>query len=264
MNMKNLAWFFMAIFCLAFQTVEYRMVSGLPLPSATFVTTDQIGNVYTVAENQLLKFSPNGKPLQNFSDSKLGELRSIDAGNPMKLLLFYPDMARIIILGTQFSVQSSIELRNIGIQQPTLICNSMNEGYWIYDMQDFQLKKLDLNLQLQFQSGNLMQTTGKRLLPNFLLEADHRVYLNDPLTGVMVFDQFGTYFKNIPILGLRSFQIRGNELLYINQGALKAIDLKLMNERDISIPASRGLKAARISERQLYLLTNDSLNIYSY
>ena len=135
--MKNI---FCILFCItlwSFQDGAGNLIVSLPFPTAKFITTDPIGNIYVIADNQLLKFNPTGKPLQNFSDSRNGELRSADASNPMKVLLFYPDMARIITLGTQFSPQSTIELRNLGILQPSIACNSINEGFWIYDQQDF-------------------------------------------------------------------------------------------------------------------------------
>jgi hypothetical protein len=182
----------------------------------------------------------------------------------MKVLLFYPDMARLVILGTQFAPQSTVELRNIGITQPTVACNSMNGGYWVYDLQDFQLKKIDLSLQPVFFSGNLMQLTGRRVTPNFVAEYDNRVYLNDPDSGILVFDQFGTYVKTIPVTGLKGYQIIGNELLCIQNNRLTAVNLKLLDEREIALPEHGELRSVQVSETRYYLLTNDSLNIYSY
>jgi hypothetical protein len=253
----------LALFC-GFSQEGFRKSFDLPFQSAKFITTDNIGNLYVIADNQILKFSPSGKPLQNFSDMRQGELRSVDAGNPLKVLLFYPDMARITLLGTQFAPQSTIELRNIGIQQPVLACNSQNNGYWVFDLQDFQLKKIDLNLQLQFQSGNLLQSTGKKIVPNFMTEYNNRVYINDPVNGILVFDQFGSYFKTLPVTGLRAFQIRGNELLYLQDNNIKALELKLLNERELTLPPHRDLRTFCVSDEQFYLLTTDSLFGYSY
>lgn len=248
----------------AFRPDGFERVNGIPFSSARTFTTDAIGNLYVIADNQLLKFNADGQPLQNYSDYRLGELRSVDAGNAMKVMLFYPDMARLVILGTQFAPQSTIELRNIGITQPTVACNSMNGGYWIYDLQDFQVKKIDLNLQPVFFSGNLMQLTGRRVVPNFISEYDNRLYLNDPDSGILVFDQFGTYVKTIPVTGLKDFQIIGNELLFVKNNRLNAIQLRLSEERETLLPEHGELRSVRLSETRYYLLTNDSLNIYSY
>lgn len=256
-----LAFLFLAT---AFRANDLELVNSIPFGSARVFTNDAIGNLYVIADNQLLKFNADGKPLQNYSDYRLGELRSVDASNAMKVLLFYPDMARLVILGTQFAPQSTVELRNIGITQPTVACNSMNGGYWIYDLQDFQLKKIDLNLQPVFFSGNLMQLTGRRVAPNFMAEYDNRIYLNDPDSGILVFDQFGSYIKTIPVTGLKGYQIIGNELLCIQHNRLTAINLRLLEEREIPLPEHDDLRSVRVSETRYYLLTNDSLNIYSY
>lgn len=262
--MKKLLLLLVFTVILGFVQDGFQKSFELPFGTAKFITTDKIGNLYAIADNQILKFSPVGKPLQNFSDMRQGELRTVDASNPLKVLLFYPDMARITLLGTQFAPQSTIELRNIGIQQPTLACNSQNNGYWVYDLQDFQLKKIDLNLQLQFQSGNLLQTTGKKIIPNFMMEYDNRVYINDPVNGILVFDQFGSYYKTIQVTGLRSFQFRGNELLYIKENQLKALELKLLTERELPLPLSSDIRTFCLTDEKFYLLTTDSLFGYSY
>lgn len=248
----------------AFQTGEIKLISGIPFESAVFLTVDAFGNSYVIADRQVMKFNAYGKPIQHFGNSKLGELRSVDATNPMKVLLFYPDMAQLVILGTQFAPQSTLELRNIGINQPTVACNSNNEGYWVYDLQDFQLKKINRNLDIVFQSGNLVQLIGKQILPNFMTESDQKVYLNDPQQGVLVFDQFGSYLRTLPVKGLQYFRIVKNELIYTDGAVVKAMDLKLLTEHELLLPPHGKIRTVEVATQQLYLLTNDSLNIYSY
>jgi hypothetical protein len=149
--------------------------------------------------------------------------------------------------------------------QPTLIFNSNNEGYWIFDLQDFQLKKIDLNLQVKFESGNISQATGDSIiLPDFLLEADNSVYLNNPSSGILVFDLYGTYYKTIPIRNLESFQVIGDELLYVANNKLISFHLKKLEEKEILLPPHDPLIQARIEPKELFLLTTASLNFYSF
>jgi hypothetical protein len=258
-------WLFLLLPLVAFQTGgDFRFSFGIPFPTARFMTTDAIGNIYVIADNQLLKFSSDGKPLQNYAELRNGELRMVDATNPMKVLLFYPDMARLVALGTQFAPQSTIELRNLGIYQPTLACNSANEGYWIYDLQDFQLKKLDLNLQLVFQSGNLQLLTGKKVVPTGLMEFNQRVYLNDPTNGILVFDQFAGYYKTLQVQGIKSIQ-GVKDRLYCNDGEnVFSYDVRRGDYDTVPLPLHRQIKTARFSDNRLYLLTTDSLNTYSF
>jgi hypothetical protein len=242
---------------------EYTLIRSIPFVNVSF-TTDKLGNAYVVTDNQLLQFDAKGKPVANYSETTLGALRSVDAGNPMKLVLFYPDFAQINTLNTKLALQSIVNVRSTGIVQPTVVCNSDHEGYWVYDMQDFQLKKIDLSLQVQFQSGNLSQIIGSDILPNFLVESGDYVYLNNPSTGILVFDLFGTYFKTIPLKTLGGFQVIGDQILYLEDDKLMSYDQKSAMSKEIKLPPHGALLNARIEDHELYLLTTTSLTFYSF
>jgi hypothetical protein len=116
-------------------------------------------------------------------------------------------------------------------------------------------------------SGNLGQLTGNELKPNFLLEADNRVYLNNPAIGVLVFDIYGTYIKTIPIKELNSFQISDDEMVYFKNGELHSYQLKTLTEKNILLPASdssASILSARIERSKLYLLNKQNLSLYSF
>ena len=247
-----------------FTAGDYQLIHGVPFGQVDFFTTDNLGNAYVIVGNQVLQFSASGKPKANYSESSYGQLRSIDVSDPLKLVLFYPDFGRLILLNAQLSVQSSIYLRQLGIQQAMIACGSDYGGYWLFDRQDFQLKKVDLNLQIAYQSGDLLSLTSVNVNPNFMIENNGFVYMNDPLNGIFVFDRYGTYFKTIPIKIAGHFQIIENELLYISDSSLKAFHLKTLIEREILLPAHSNIKNARIESQELYLLTNDSLAFYSF
>ncbi len=250
------------VFCSAAD--DYHLVNSIPFSSGLFLTTDKLGNVFVVIGNQLLQFDVKGKPLANFSRSNLGDLRTVDASNPMKILLFYPDFAQLVILNSKLSEQSTINLRASGINQPIVAAVSENDGYWLYDNEDDQLKKLNLNLQVSFQSGNLSQLLGYKVQPKFLVEAGGSLYLNNPTTGILVFDQFGTFYKLLPFKGVNFFQVVDNNLLFIRENKLIRYDSKTAVEQEVLLPVHDSILNARIEPPQLYLLTSDSLSFYSF
>ena len=255
---------FLSLCCLSFSPGDYKLIDAFPLIGTSLFTTDNLGNAYVVTGNQILQFYSNGKPKANFSERSLGELRSIDVSNPLKIVLFYPDFGRLMLLNAQLAIQSSIHLREVGIQQAVVACGSDFGGYWIYDRQDFQLKKVDLNLQISHQSGDILNLTGENVQPNFMIEHDGFVYMNDPSRGIYVFDRYGTYYKTISLKVESSFQLIENELLYLSDGALKSFHLKTGINREILLPSHKQIKYARIESQELYLLTNDSLAFYSF
>jgi len=64
------------------------------------------------------------------------------------------------------------------------------------------------------QLANLL---NKNIQPNFIVEYNNQVYLNDPKVGILVFDNFGTYIKTLPIFGLTNFQVKEKYLLFVNE-----------------------------------------------
>ena len=101
----------------SFQPGEFRLINSIPFTNAQ-LTTDNLGNAYVTVENQLLEFDSLGKPKANYADATSGLLTSVDAGNPLKIILFYRDFARIHLLNNKLSKESTIDLRSAGIMQP--------------------------------------------------------------------------------------------------------------------------------------------------
>ena len=251
------------IFCSAIHD-DYTLVNSIPFPGATFMTSDQLGNSYIVVENQLLQFDHLGKPLANFSLKSVGALRFVDASNPMKILLFYPDFAQIIVLDAKLSLQSQIDLRSLKIYQPLTACTSKENGFWIYDREDDELKKIDFNLQVVAQSGSLTQLIGYQIQPGMMVEENGLIYINNPSTGILVFDRLGTYYKTIPYKDLVSFQVIDKDVLFITNNKLLRLDFKSLSEKEVLLPQHDSIRMARIEQDKLYLLTSDSLNFYSF
>jgi hypothetical protein len=247
----------------AFAGTDYTLVKELPFEDA-WMSTDKIGNAYVIAINQLFKFDTDGKPVSNYSQTNSGVLQSADCSDPLKLVLFYPDFARVQTLNNKLSLESSVELRSLGFIYPALVCQSANLGYWIFDLATFQLKKVDPSLKVIYESGNLQQVLGLTLKPKHLLESDNFVYVNDPQHGILVFDMYGVYYKTIPIHDVQSLQVREHRLYYVRGNTFYSFDEKKMEESEIKIPPHGTLLNARIEQNRLYLLTTTTLSIFSF
>jgi hypothetical protein len=95
---------------------------------------------------------------------------------------------------------------------------------------------------------------GVEINPNFIMEANNFVYLNNPSDGILVFDQYGTYFKTIPLKGLEQFQLNGDQIFYENNGKLKSYNIKMFVENSLDLPVSKEeIKSLRF-ERESKLL----------
>ena len=261
-----LRYFFLALmFCLLSATVDdYTLIRKIAFKQEVSLTTDNLGNAYVVVENQVLKFDPKGLPLENFSEPNMGSLKYVDAGNPLRILLFYPDFARLLVLDSKLAIQANINLRQLNINQPLTACNSSESGYWVYDRDDDKLKKINPNQQVTYESGILMQVTGYQVEPGMMVEGNGYLYMNNPATGLLVFDRFGAYYKTIPVPDIQSFQVVENDILYVRDNKLIRYNTKTISQSDVLLPQIDSIRSARIEQHQLYLLTSDSLNFYSF
>jgi hypothetical protein len=91
---------------------------------------------------------------------------------------------------------------------------SVDDGIWIFDQNDYQLKKYSQSLELQQNSGNVMNWLSSEPDFNFLVAENNYVYLQSPSQGIFVFDQFANYYKTIPILSKKKFQVIKGQIYY--------------------------------------------------
>ncbi len=230
---------------------------------ADFFTTDNLGNCYVIRKDELLKYSPSGDSLSSQSIKSLGSITFVDAANSLRILLFYRDLFRLVLLDNTLSQQGeAVQLDRIGYPFAQLVCQSPNnQNIWLYETEEFRLLRLDRNMQPLQNSGNLSQVLGYGINPDFMQEYDNRLYLNDPQRGVLVFDMFGTYYKTIPLKGLRRFQVTDRGIFYLRDRQLYRFDLLGLTEEEIVLPF-QGIKGFRIEKQQLFLQTEDFIHIF--
>ena len=224
--MKRFAILFFVCMCMAF-TPGTRRPDFQINSKANQVVSDNLSNVYAVINDQFVKYDSKLNKQKEFSNKNFGSITSADVNNPLRILLFYRDFGRVLFLDNTLSQNGdALAMENLGFPMATLAASSFDNGLWIYDQPSFELVRFNTNLEISGRTGNLSQILGIELQPNFILEKDNRVFLNNPTSGILVFDVFGTYIKTIPILHLNSFQVADDEIIYFAEGTLKSWNLK--------------------------------------
>jgi hypothetical protein len=227
--------------------------------SADLFSTDNFGNTYLVKGDEIRKYNPQGELLKIFSAKSLGKITSIDAANPLRVLVFYKDFASLLFVDDLLSQNGDvINLLDLGLEQSDVICTSFNNGLWLFNRQNANLVRLDQNLQTIVNTGNLNTLLGTNLKPNFILESNGYVYLNNPSEGIFVFDIYGTYYKTIPIKGLHHFQLKEDLIIYFEAGQLRSYNLKLLTEANLPLA---GAIDARVEKENYFLFFKDSVMV---
>lgn len=206
---------------------------------ANLVVTDNLANVYLVNNDQFVKYDSKLIKLKEFSNKNFGAITSADVNNPLRILLFYRDFSRIVFLDNTLSQNGDpLALEKLGFPMATLAASSFDNGLWIYDQPSFELIRFSNNLEISGRTGNLSQILGIELQPNFILEKDNRIFLNNPNTGILIFDVFGTYIKTVPIVNLTTFQVADDEIVYFSEGNLHSWNLKTSETTIYEEPAN--------------------------
>jgi hypothetical protein len=147
-----------------------KLIKTIDLKSQN-ITTDKLGNLYAVANEEIFKFDAQGTLLQKNSLKSFGNLFSIDVSNPMKILAFYKDYNKILFLDNMLAPSaSSIDLSAIGFDQVTLTCSSHDNGIWVFNSLNFEIVRMEPTLKISHQSGNIAQLTGNAIKPTALAQ----------------------------------------------------------------------------------------------
>ena len=246
----------------AFSQGNYSLIKSIETES-DFFTTDNQSSVYAVKANELTKYNKDGKLLYKYSNKNYGNISFVDASNMLRILIFYKNFLQVVYLDNTLSANGeTVSLDKIGFQQTQLVCSSHNNSMWIYDQQNFSLVRLDRNLETIQQTNNLNALQNDTLQPNSILEYDNRVYLNNPKTGILVFDIYGTYYKTIPVKNATQFQPIGDWVYYLVDKKVKAYNIKTTEEKEFQMPLP-DFRNFRLEMGILMLQIDKSIVLYS-
>lgn len=230
-----------------------------------FHTVDNLGNIYTVNEDELVKYLPGGKFFARYSNLRLGAITTVDATNPLKLLVYYRDFQQIVFLDNQLSQNSSqVSLEALGYEQADLVCAGANNSFWVYNRQNNELIRFDENSRKIAATGNLKQVLQANLTPAFMREHNGYLFLNCPETGIYVFDMFGAFSKVITLKGLASFQLAEDIIYYQKDSLFCSYNHKRFEEACKPLPVFTGTPRAVYNAKTLYVSFGDSLVTYAF
>jgi len=254
--------FFITFFWLR-SAAEYRLVRSVPM-RATLLTVDDLGNAYVVREgNALVKFDEHGDSLAFFRSVENGPVGQVDASNPLRVVVWFPQYARVVLLDRMLAQKNDLDLRRRNFQNAAAVAASADGNLWIYDQFNARLRKIDEQLEEVAQSNDIRQEVQAVPAASFLLERDRKVFLTDTAKGIFTFDRFGNYINTLSIPGIRKLQVAGSQLIYRRGDSLVSWDLDRIIEKLIPIPKI-GVPVidAFIVRQTLYVLYADRLSLY--
>lgn len=254
---------FIALFLLKFGLLVGQTTDSFPpalriAVNVRFATADHLGNIYVItARNGIEKYAPGGSLVAQYSNTRLGAPTSIDASNPLKILIWYPNFAAIVLLDRTMTELGVLNLAYTGFPEVRIIAASQDGNIWIYDELAFKLRKIAADGTPLFESPSLQQTLEHRPVPMAIRDDGNRVFMSDTVQGLLLFDVYAQYQRTVLHQPLTDFQIIGNNVVYLDAGVLNGIDLRTFQTVSRTLPATVHVTPGQVWLTTRYLMVQD-------
>lgn len=230
------------------------------------LAVDHLDNLYILTtSDQLIKYNARGDSAGVYNQvRRFGKLHSIDVTNPLKLLLYYKDFSAVVVLDRLLTPRATVELRRLGLLQSSAIGLSYDNHIWLYDEYENKLKKISEEGDILLETADFRMIFPESVVPQQIIDQNGTVYLNDPKSGVYLFDYYGSFKKKLPITQWKQitvaepyvFGIHGNRFHYFNTSVL------LSGQKEL--PWQTETYQFRIGNNKLFSWNRDSLQVYRF
>jgi len=243
----------------------YILIKTIEVKAKDF-TTDKLQQIYVVTpDNEVIKYDTEGNETFRYNNKTLGELAHIDVTNPFSIMLYYPEFMNIITLDRTLNLTGQFNLYDLNLLYVKGVGMSNDNNIWVYDDALFKLKKIDHEGHTIVESDNLSLLLGHSISPNFILEKEQTVYVNDPQLGIFLFDVFAEYIKTLDFKGLTDFQVYADQLIYFQDGKLQFFHLKSLLTRPLKLPPSiSATDKIRVQKNKLFVLKPKGVEVYAF
>ena len=245
----------------------WTFVRLIKLPNPGAASLDRRGSLYVAdADNNLRQYSAEGLPLNTYAPTQPGHVAQVEAWNVSSTLVFNDDRQQLVLLDRFLALITEIRLADVLDGTVRVATLAPDNHIWLLDESNLVLREYDPSTQRLVQNTPLDLLIG-RSRPDFrfLRQYQNNIYLLDRSTGIYVFDNLGTFKKKLPFAGLSTVGFRGDELYYLDGGALHFFHLYKLSERRRALPAGLDPAAVRqvlVGEGFGYVFTAAGIAVY--
>jgi hypothetical protein len=231
----------------------------------SYFTVDNLDNLYLITNtNQLKKINGNGDSAGVFNDVKrYGNISSVDVTNPLKILLYYKNFATVVVLDRFLNTRNIINFRKQNIFSVQSIATSYDNNLWLFDEQDYKLKKIDDDGRLMQESTDFRMLFDSVPSPSQLIDKENFIYLYDTAKGFYIFDYYGAFKNRLPFLNWSDIAVSSKNIYGFIGSTLYSYELNSLMLKQYHLPSFltnyQGIKAIN---GKLYLLNEEGISIY--
>lgn len=161
------------------------------------------------------------------------------------------------------TIRNTVNFRKQNIFYVNNVTLSYDNYIWIFDEEDFKLKKIDEEGKL------LLSTVDWRILfdsvpsPVKIIDKNNFVYLYDPENGFYIFDYYGGFKNRLPFLQWTDVEVTGTTMYGFSNGSLFSYELKSLQLKEYKLPAFFGkFNSIKAMNGKVYLLNEKGIDVY--
>lgn len=218
---------------------------------------DNMENVYVLKyPRTILKYDNNLKLIRQYHNTRNGNIYDMDISNPMNVLLYSRDFNNVVFLDFQLNILEKYKLQTWYNGQIELICRANDNFFWIYDIAELKLKKISEQGKVVVESIELTNFNVES--PTRLFFKNEKIYLYDTNRGLLVFDNFGTYIKTLPLPNVAIQQVQDNgDIVFLEKGKMELFDSETL--RSVNVLKTKQCKQWRTTAKKQYYLQNNNV-----
>lgn len=228
------------------------------IPVGSTIYSDNLENLYIITPtNDLIKYNKSGIKIATANFKVLGNISSIDAGNPFEIYVFYRDQNKIIFLDNMLNMRGECDMESIGVSQIACVARSSDNQIWIFDMSDQKLKKYSKDLKLLNESAALNNfPIGNNINPSQIIDINSTILLLNNY-NVLEFDLYANFSKTVLIDTLKTFQFLNNKIVFLKNNEINVYDKSMLKMEILKQVLPIDTKGIRIEKERLFILKDE-------
>lgn len=244
---------------------SYSLIREIPV-QAKAITTDVLDNLYiTTEQNQVIKYNAQGQQMAIYNISAFGNISSLDASDPLKIIVQYAPFQKVVILDNTLSEIGRYSFTAFQPARIRLAVTARSGGFWCYDETQTRVLKISNSFDNILTTGtNLVIDLNYVPKPVSLVEFRNELYLNDTSQGIIVTDIYGTYYKTLPFKQVKSFGFANNQLWYYQNEKLHLYDTQKLEDSLQSLPTGPSPRDLKLSNNHLYIISEKAVSLWAF
>jgi hypothetical protein len=270
--------FFLAFTAVVFSSYtlfkkDWTLIRSIKTSTIRKVSIDRHNSFFIVDDKgNLFKYDSLGNLALTFSPQKKADIALIEAWRTVNIFIFYRDLQEYNILDRflttsnsnfKFEKETEIDEKTVGFARLATIASDNN--LWVFDDQDFSLKKYDTRRNKVSLHTSLDLILDPSLYDlTYMREYQNLLFINDKNSGILIFDNLGNYKTKIPVKDLNYFNFFENNIYFVLNGQLIVQDIYTSAQKIIDLPEGKIFNYVLLTNNKGYFFTSDSVDIYGY